>query len=67
MATFNPPQNILDHGWTMAAAVEAYFGRYRLVVNGTDIRGYWSRAQAQTAAERYPTNYQPYVRDSNER
>ena len=36
--------------WTTKDALEAHFGAYRLVIMGTDIRGYFSRDEADQAA-----------------
>lgn len=37
-------------------ALEANFGAYRLIVDGTDVRGFWSAADADRAAAHMRTH-----------
>lgn len=38
---------------TFQESLEAGFGKYRVVVNGTDVRGYYDEDQAQKHVDHY--------------
>lgn len=43
-------------------SLEAYFGVWRVIVNGTDIRGWYREADAKADAAKYPASYGATVR-----
>jgi hypothetical protein len=39
------------NGWTLAEAVEAHFGRYRVLVSGADYRAFYTPEGARRCAD----------------